>query len=61
MQEEARAAKRGLWLDTNPVPPWEFRKHSRKDVPHPSSSTKQESGALFFSNASGTLIHQDQK
>jgi micrococcal nuclease len=59
MQEEARAAKRGIWVDANPVPPWEFRKHSRKDVPHPSSSTKQESGALFFSNASGTLIHQD--
>ena len=61
MEEEARAAKRGLWIDANPVPPWEFRKHSRKDVPLPSSSTKQESGALFFSNASGTLIHQDQK
>lgn len=61
MQEEARAAKRGIWVDANPVPPWEFRKHSRKDVPHPSSSTKQESGALFFSNASGTLIHRDQK
>ena len=61
MQEEARAAKRGLWVDANPVPPWEFRKHSRKDVPHPSSSTKQEFGALLFSNATGTLIHQDQK
>ena len=23
---EARAAKRGLWSDNNPVPPWEFRR-----------------------------------
>ena len=60
MQEEARAAKRGLWVEANPVPPWEFRKRPRKDVPQPSTCTKQESGALFFSNASGTL-HQNQK
>jgi endonuclease YncB( thermonuclease family) len=25
-EERARAEKRGLWSDTNPVPPWEFRK-----------------------------------
>ena len=26
LQEEARASKRGLWQDSNPVPPWEFRR-----------------------------------
>ncbi len=26
IQDEARAAKRGLWADVNPVPPWEWRK-----------------------------------
>lgn len=26
LETEARAAKRGLWADDNPVPPWEFRK-----------------------------------
>ena len=26
----ARAAKRGLWADTEPMPPWEFRKLERK-------------------------------
>ncbi|WP_434778694.1 thermonuclease family protein [Neisseria sp. Ec49-e6-T10] len=25
-QEEAKQAKRGLWADTNPIPPWEWRK-----------------------------------
>jgi endonuclease YncB( thermonuclease family) len=25
-EAEARAAKRGLWLDPHPIPPWEFRK-----------------------------------
>jgi endonuclease YncB( thermonuclease family) len=25
LQEEARAARRGLWHDQNPVPPWEWR------------------------------------
>jgi len=29
LEEEARVAKRGLWSDPNPVPPWEWRK-SRK-------------------------------
>lgn len=26
---EARTSKRGLWLDVDPVPPWEFRKSKR--------------------------------
>ncbi|MBT9548597.1 MAG: thermonuclease family protein [Candidatus Sericytochromatia bacterium] len=29
MESEARAAKRGLWADPKPVPPWEFRKAKR--------------------------------
>ncbi len=28
-ETEARAAKRGLWADANPVPPWEWR-HTKK-------------------------------
>ena len=27
---EAREAKRGLWYDPNPMPPWEYRKSKRK-------------------------------
>ncbi len=26
IEDEARQAKRGLWLDANPIPPWEFRR-----------------------------------
>jgi endonuclease YncB( thermonuclease family) len=26
VQDEARQAKRGLWVDTEPVPPWEWRR-----------------------------------
>lgn len=29
LENEARASKRGLWIDGNPVPPWEFRKIKR--------------------------------
>lgn len=25
LQDEARTAKRGLWVDVNPLPPWEWR------------------------------------
>jgi len=26
-EDEARAGKRGLWIDKDPVPPWEFRRN----------------------------------
>jgi endonuclease YncB( thermonuclease family) len=26
LQDDAKAARRGLWADTEPVPPWEWRK-----------------------------------
>ena len=29
LEKEAREAKRGLWVEPNPVPPWEWRKVQR--------------------------------
>lgn len=26
-EEEAKANRRGLWKDRNPIPPWEFRRN----------------------------------
>lgn len=33
LEAEARAAKRGLWADPNPVPPWEHRYRKRRERP----------------------------
>ena len=30
LEAEAKEAKRGLWSEHNPVPPWEFRRQKRK-------------------------------
>ena len=30
VQKSAKAAKRGLWADPNPVPPWEWKSESKK-------------------------------
>ena len=32
LEEEARTARRGLWADPHPVPPWEWRKQKRVGV-----------------------------
>ena len=34
LQAAARAARRGLWRDRNPVPPWEHRAHYRSPRRH---------------------------
>ena len=33
IQSEARAARRGLWADQLPIPPWEFRREKRGGAP----------------------------
>ncbi|SLM48100.1 Uncharacterized endonuclease (modular protein) [Nitrospira japonica] len=33
LEEESREAKRGLWVDPVPIPPWVYRKLQRKQVP----------------------------
>lgn len=31
VQAEAKAAKRGLWANNDPVPPWEWRSRSKRE------------------------------
>jgi len=38
LESEARTAKRGLWVDSDPLPPWEYRKskhHGTKEAQLP--------------------------
>ena len=30
LEMAAQEAKRGLWMDPHPVPPWQWRKHKHK-------------------------------
>ena len=32
-QAQARAARRGLWSDEHPIPPWEWRRPNPRDMP----------------------------
>jgi endonuclease YncB( thermonuclease family) len=42
LEEEARLAKRGLWADKNPIPPWEYRRISRYQGARQPGSSKEE-------------------
>jgi endonuclease YncB( thermonuclease family) len=30
LEKEAREAKKGLWVDLHPIPPWEWRRRPRR-------------------------------
>jgi micrococcal nuclease len=32
LEAEARSARRGLWADARPVPPWEYRNHGKTQL-----------------------------
>ena len=42
-EQAARAEKRGLWSDTNPVAPWEFRKEKQQDELQNETETAKQS------------------
>jgi micrococcal nuclease len=49
LEKEARAAKRGLWQDPNPMSPWDFRERQK---------TKPEGVAVkYWLNSSSDIRH----
>lgn len=47
MENEARAARRGLWADAAPVPPWEWRRDRRRGVTRFGYSPPGSPGRIF--------------
>src|SRR5262245_7663301 len=63
LEAEARTAKRGLWADAHPVPPWQWRKGQRES-PHaaaPAASTASSSvgspGDTIIGNQKSKVYH----
>ena len=52
LEQEARAAKRGLWVDAKPIPPWQWRtgKKSPRDYrePRPPATTSRTFDATQY-------------
>ena len=44
LEQEARQAKRGLWADPNPIPPWEIRHPKQRRTPSAPGSLSSEQG-----------------
>jgi micrococcal nuclease len=50
LEAEAREAKRGLWSQPNPVPPWEWRRAKRETLP-------AEMTGKFIANSRSHVYH----
>src|SRR5262245_40336805 len=55
-EQEARAARRGLWQQPNPVPPWEFRGNNRAERPAGSPIATGRSGYSPATPKTGLII-----
>ena len=53
-EAEARSAKRGLWAQPNPLPPWEFRHGAQ---PPASGTTTQASSGKIIGNRNSMIFH----
>ena len=45
LEAEAKQARRGLWADSNPIPPWDWRHGGKVSKPSPSPSASFQCGA----------------
>ena len=59
IEADARAAKRGLWADASPVPPWEWRKQPREPsrTGAPSASTAPATDGPIVGNQRSRVYH----
>ena len=59
LEAEARTAKRGLWADAHPVPPWQWRKGDRQAArtPEPLASATPSSGGPIIGNQKSRVYH----
>jgi len=56
LETEARQKKAGLWRDTYPVPPWDFR-HGKRTVTKPRPSTDSQ-GIVYHGNVKSKKFHR---
>lgn len=52
-ETEAKEAKKGLWADANPIPPWDFRKGKVAENPNPAKVNE------VFVTTSGKKYHRN--
>lgn len=58
LEAEARKAKRGLWIDKRPQPPWEWRKLKRQEHQDASkASPKVDKAHDYRGNAKSKVLH----
>lgn len=57
IESVARKAKAGLWIEPNPIPPWEWRRAKRNDK-KPSPAFHGGEGIVFHGNISSHVFHR---
>jgi hypothetical protein len=57
LEDEARAEKRGLWADPNPLPPWEFRARKKTPATNTDSSGTEKK---YWLNLSSNVRHNER-
>ena len=58
-EQEARAARRGLWQDNAPIAPWHYRQRRASPIPTPTPkpSTAASASGPFHGNVSSHVFH----
>ena len=51
LEEKAQSAKRGLWADSNPLPPWEYRARQKRE--------RGEPATRFWLNLTSNIRHNE--